>query len=187
MEQLSVIYWMELATVNRTWLEPCVPSVPLVSMVIQQTMWSACRVSARDLAQVWVLPVSLTMMVCPHVTTVLPDIPVEDVNFALMVTIDKRYRSVQACNHWNHWSIPQGQCVECDCNGNVDPSLGLACNMTTGQCLNCQNNTFGFRCQFCQPGFFGDATNGNLCQCKFVMFTDSHTLTVTNFYLLHSM
>ena len=73
------------------------------------------------------------------------------------------------------WSIPQGECVECDCNGNVDPSLGLACNMTTGQCLNCQNNTFGFRCQFCQPGFFGDATNGNLCQRKLVMFI--HSLT----------
>ena len=55
----------------------------------------------------------------------------------------------------------------------MDPSLGLACNMTTGQCLNCQNNTFGFRCQFCQPGFFGDATNGNLCQGKLVMLTHS--------------
>ena len=28
-----------------------------------------------------------------------------------------------------HKSSPQGQCTECDCNGNVDPSLGLTCNM----------------------------------------------------------
>ena len=47
--------------------------------------------SAQDLMQVRVPPVSLTTMVCPHVTTVLLDTLVEDVNFAPMVTTDKRY------------------------------------------------------------------------------------------------
>ena len=55
--------------------------------------------SAQDLMRVRVPLVSLTTMVCPHVTTVLLDTLVEDVNFAPMVTIDKRYRSVQACSH----------------------------------------------------------------------------------------
>ena len=56
--------------------------------------------------------------------------------------------------------------MQCNCNGNVDPQLGLTCNSTTGECLQCQDNTFGFNCEQCLPGYFGDVPNGISCTGK---------------------
>ena len=61
-----------------------------------------------------------------------------------------------------------GRCTTCDCNGNVDPALGLVCDIYTGRCLNCLNNTLGFECEFCQPGYYGDPPSGVPCRCKFI-------------------
>lgn len=59
-----------------------------------------------------------------------------------------------------------GFCNDCVCNGNVDPALGPTCDMMSGQCLNCQNNTFGFGCQLCLDGYYGDVANGIPCKGK---------------------
>ena len=59
-----------------------------------------------------------------------------------------------------------GQCITCECNGNVDPELGPVCDMITGRCLNCLNNTQGFECQFCQSGYYGDPPSGLPCTRK---------------------
>ena len=59
-----------------------------------------------------------------------------------------------------------GQCITCECNDNVDPSLGPVCDMDTGRCLNCLNNTIGFECQFCQPGYYGDPPSSVPCTRK---------------------
>ncbi|KAF7688660.1 multiple epidermal growth factor-like domains protein 9 isoform X2 [Silurus meridionalis] len=49
-------------------------------------------------------------------------------------------------------------CVPCDCNGNAEPSSApRTCNPETGHCLNCSFNTTGSHCQYCAPGFTGDA------------------------------
>ena len=57
-----------------------------------------------------------------------------------------------------------GRCTTCGCNGNVDSALGPVCNTTTGQCLNCLNNTMGFECDQCIPGFYGDPGFGIPCR-----------------------
>ncbi|XP_071488640.1 laminin subunit alpha-1-like [Diadema antillarum] len=54
-----------------------------------------------------------------------------------------------------------GTCVACDCNGHSS-----ACDPTTGQCLDCQDNTGGFNCEVCLDGYYGDATRGTSEDCQ---------------------
>ena len=73
-------------------------------------------------------------------------------------------------SHWLPCFDPQmddGVCNDCQCNNNVDPALGLTCDMISGQCLNCQNHTRGFFCQHCDEGFHGDVLGGIPCQGEF--------------------
>ncbi|EDO39274.1 predicted protein, partial [Nematostella vectensis] len=56
-------------------------------------------------------------------------------------------------------------CIPCRCNGHSNE-----CDPETGECINCQDNTAGDRCQFCVKGFYGNATIGKpgdcqLCKC----------------------
>nr|XP_033792839.1 laminin subunit alpha-4 [Geotrypetes seraphini] len=61
-------------------------------------------------------------------------------------------------------------CRKCDCSGNSDPNLIFEdCDEVTGQCRNCLDNTTGFKCDRCAPGYHGDARvakNCTACQCK---------------------
>lgn len=53
-------------------------------------------------------------------------------------------------------------CTPCDCNGNAHPSSKpRICHPDTGHCLNCSYNTTGSHCQYCTPGFIGDALAKN--------------------------
>uniref|UniRef100_A0AC35TJJ8 Laminin subunit alpha-2 n=1 Tax=Rhabditophanes sp. KR3021 TaxID=114890 RepID=A0AC35TJJ8_9BILA len=50
-----------------------------------------------------------------------------------------------------------GRCEKCDCNGHSDE-----CDPITGQCLNCQHNTAGSRCQECVRGHVGNPLLGGI-------------------------
>ena len=78
-----------------------------------------------------------------------------------------------------------GRCTTCECNGNTDPALGPVCDTTTGQCLNCLNNTTGFECELCLPGYFGDPQIEKPCQCKLMNFItiSFNTATIVMPYL----
>ncbi|XP_028989176.1 multiple epidermal growth factor-like domains protein 9 [Betta splendens] len=53
-------------------------------------------------------------------------------------------------------------CVPCDCSGNAEPQgPAQLCHPDTGHCLRCVNGTAGPNCQFCAPGFIGDARAHN--------------------------
>ncbi|XP_011142346.1 laminin subunit gamma-1 [Harpegnathos saltator] len=62
-------------------------------------------------------------------------------------------------------------CRPCDCNNNIDLNAVRNCNHETGECLKCVNNTAGFHCDECLPGYYGDALSDRkedgckLCQC----------------------
>ncbi|XP_076248690.1 laminin subunit gamma-1 [Calliopsis andreniformis] len=62
-------------------------------------------------------------------------------------------------------------CRPCDCNNNIDLNAVRNCNHKTGECLKCVNNTAGFHCEECLPGYYGDALSDRkedgckLCQC----------------------
>ncbi|KRT80924.1 hypothetical protein AMK59_5060, partial [Oryctes borbonicus] len=60
--------------------------------------------------------------------------------------------------------VPDDYCKECECNGNIDPSMPDACDRITGDCLRCLNNTYGTGCALCGPGYYGDAITRKDCQ-----------------------
>ena len=51
-------------------------------------------------------------------------------------------------------------CVPCQCHGH-----SFACDVNTGQCLDCVHNTEGNACQLCKPGYYGNATKGTTNDC----------------------
>lgn len=53
-----------------------------------------------------------------------------------------------------------GLVVPCDCSGRSD-----ICDKETGQCLNCQNNTGGDRCNECAEGFYGNPNVNGCVPC----------------------
>ena len=59
-------------------------------------------------------------------------------------------------------------CQKCDCSGNIDEKEAGNCDVETGECLKCINNTKGFRCELCKGGYWGNAVTGT-CRSKSVM------------------
>eukprot|EP00118_Oscarella_pearsei_P020227 m.218647 g.218647 ORF g.218647 m.218647 type:complete len:1794 (+) comp39902_c1_seq2:821-6202(+) len=53
-------------------------------------------------------------------------------------------------------SIP---CIPCECNNHSS-----MCNVSTGVCANCGDNTIGDFCEECSDEFFGNATFGGSCE-----------------------
>ncbi|VVC44657.1 Hypothetical protein CINCED_3A025090 [Cinara cedri] len=72
----------------------------------------------------------------------------------------------ESCNAGFYGSpeTPGEVCKECQCSGNINKEDPGSCDSITGRCTRCLNNTFGETCQFCRPGFFGDAVNLKDCQ-----------------------
>ena len=60
-------------------------------------------------------------------------------------------------------------CLQCQCNGNIDLQNTGNCDPITGQCLQCQHNTAGWRCEVCAAGYWGSALDRSQgcrsCQC----------------------
>ncbi|XP_033329969.2 laminin subunit alpha [Megalopta genalis] len=65
-----------------------------------------------------------------------------------------------AYGYYRLQSGPHGACVKCECNGHAD-----SCDVNTGICLNCEHGTTGDHCEFCQQGYYGNATGGTPTDC----------------------
>ncbi|KAI0234308.1 hypothetical protein LSAT2_015485 [Lamellibrachia satsuma] len=57
-------------------------------------------------------------------------------------------------------SNADGQCLPCQCHGRAD-----SCDIITGICVNCTNDTAGKECDICAPTFFGDAASYSCRPC----------------------
>ncbi|KAJ9598480.1 hypothetical protein L9F63_010833, partial [Diploptera punctata] len=72
-------------------------------------------------------------------------------------------RSCEACGYgYTHVgpSPGQGECRKCNCSGHAP-----TCDPVTGQCAPCEHNTNGTKCEICNPGYYGDATQGTPSDC----------------------
>ncbi|XP_077116593.1 basement membrane-specific heparan sulfate proteoglycan core protein isoform X5 [Ranitomeya variabilis] len=54
-----------------------------------------------------------------------------------------------------------GTCERCQCGGHSSE-----CDGESGECLNCQHNTEGAKCERCKPGFYGDPRPGSPAHCQ---------------------
>lgn len=53
-----------------------------------------------------------------------------------------------------------GYCVPCQCNGHSN-----TCDVDTGRCFDCDHSTTGDHCEFCETGYYGNATVGTAIDC----------------------
>ncbi|KAJ8033997.1 Laminin subunit alpha-2 [Holothuria leucospilota] len=74
-----------------------------------------------------------------------------------------------------------GDCEMCDCHGHSN-----TCDVYTGECLNCQDNTVGAHCEHCAPGFYPSSVNASgspiscqQCACPLVETTNNFSPTCT--------
>ncbi|XP_047469022.1 laminin subunit beta-1-like isoform X2 [Penaeus chinensis] len=72
---------------------------------------------------------------------------------------------VCADNYFGNPEVPGGQCESCDCSNNIDISRPGNCDSRSGECIQCLFNSFGFNCERCRPGFYGDALNQQCREC----------------------
>ncbi|XP_042867621.1 laminin subunit beta-1-like isoform X3 [Penaeus japonicus] len=72
---------------------------------------------------------------------------------------------VCADNYYGNPEVPGGQCDPCDCSNNIDISRPGNCDARSGECIQCLFNTFGFNCERCRPGYYGDALNQQCREC----------------------
>lgn len=63
---------------------------------------------------------------------------------------------------------PGGQCVPCECTGNIDTQDPGSCDPRTGQCLKCLYHTDGPSCNSCQHGYYGNALAHDCRRCTCV-------------------
>uniref|UniRef100_A0A3Q3VKW8 Uncharacterized protein n=1 Tax=Mola mola TaxID=94237 RepID=A0A3Q3VKW8_MOLML len=61
-----------------------------------------------------------------------------------------------------------GQCLPCQCNGNIDTEDPDSCDPRTGQCLKCLYHTDGLSCAQCQHGYYGNALAHDCRRCTCV-------------------
>ncbi|XP_034940171.1 laminin subunit beta-1 isoform X2 [Chelonus insularis] len=76
-------------------------------------------------------------------------------------------------NYYGNPEDPNGKCQACDCSNNTDLARPGNCDPQTGRCLQCLYDTDGPNCQYCKPGYYGNALEKNCqdCQCN-VLGTD---------------
>ncbi|XP_077371311.1 laminin subunit beta-1 isoform X3 [Festucalex cinctus] len=61
-----------------------------------------------------------------------------------------------------------GQCLPCECSGNIDTQNPESCDPRTGQCLKCLYHTDGPFCAQCQRGYYGSALDHDCRRCTCV-------------------
>lgn len=70
-----------------------------------------------------------------------------------------------ANNYYGDPTVPGGECRKCECNNNIDETVPGNCDSRTGECLQCLYNSMGPHCEFCIPGYYGDATRQQCLEC----------------------
>ncbi|TKS77036.1 Laminin subunit beta-1 [Collichthys lucidus] len=70
---------------------------------------------------------------------------------------------------------PGGQCLPCECHGNIDAQDPESCDPRTGECLKCLYHTDGPSCANCQHGYYGNALAQDCRRCTCVTAGTIHS------------
>lgn len=72
------------------------------------------------------------------------------------------------CSNGYFGSPPSTRCTDCTCNGNINISVPLSCDPSTGVCLACIHNSAGNECELCKDEYYGNATSQSCqpCDCE---------------------
>ncbi|KAI5729364.1 hypothetical protein M8J76_001799 [Diaphorina citri] len=54
-------------------------------------------------------------------------------------------------------------CKPCECSGNINRTDPGSCDSVTGECTGCLFNSAGDSCQYCAPGYYGNAVSLKNC------------------------
>uniref|UniRef100_A0A3Q3JUR0 Laminin, beta 2-like n=1 Tax=Monopterus albus TaxID=43700 RepID=A0A3Q3JUR0_MONAL len=73
-----------------------------------------------------------------------------------------------APGYYGNPAQPGGQCLPCECNGNIDTQDPESCDPRIGRCLKCLYHTDGPSCAHCQHGYYGNALAHNCRRCTCV-------------------
>ncbi|XP_060930658.1 laminin subunit beta-2 [Limanda limanda] len=73
-----------------------------------------------------------------------------------------------APGHYGNPDQHGGQCLPCECSGNIETEDSESCDPRTGQCLKCLYNTDGPSCTHCQHGYYGNALAKDCRRCTCV-------------------
>ena len=69
-------------------------------------------------------------------------------------------------NYFGNPEMPGGSCVKCNCSENWNPEEQGNCDPSSGKCLKCVFDTEGDHCEYCKPGYHGDAVGNGCTVCK---------------------
>ena len=71
-------------------------------------------------------------------------------------------------NYFGNPESPGGSCINCNCSGNWDINAKGNCDPSSGKCLKCVLDTEGDHCEFCKPGYHGNAVDigCDVCECN---------------------
>ena len=74
------------------------------------------------------------------------------------------------CTTGRYKNLKDGICRPCNCNGFGNTSLVQQCEPQGGRCYQCLNNTAGFQCEACLPGYYVRTENSTRqcvkCDCN---------------------
>ncbi|XP_037552178.1 laminin subunit beta-1 [Nematolebias whitei] len=79
-------------------------------------------------------------------------------------------------------AVAGGQCLQCQCNNNIDMLDPESCDARTGECLRCLYHSEGAACQHCKLGYYGNALvqDCRKCVCNQLGSDPSSCLSPTN-------
>ena len=160
--QAAMCVWIPTTT-----LTPLTPACSaLLAPVPSLPLWSESNLVLQKIMHLSNITIYLTLHILPLIpppSTVCSADPAG--NPVCSCRPGHEGQTCDSCSDGYFGQPPEFRCTRCDCNGNIDPDVPGSCDMSTGRCILCINNSTGDECEVCADGYFGNATLQD-CQRK---------------------
>ncbi|XP_039250943.2 uncharacterized protein LOC120328499 [Styela clava] len=90
----------------------------------------------------------------------------EDTGYCINCSNYRAGKTCQTCIS-GYYILESGNCVPCNCNGNIDINDPESCDANTGECLRCLHGTAGHNCENCDTYYYRNVESGicESCEC----------------------